>query len=67
MDDEIILEETNRDSRIQMNNFEFLRNNWNELYKMAKAAEENVDTDCNISLIKIRMFGEQLTKKIRRN
>ncbi|TYS17525.1 hypothetical protein FZC78_06505 [Rossellomorea vietnamensis] len=64
MDDEVILEETNRDSRIQMNNFEFLRNYWNVLYKMAKAAEENVETVCNISLIKIRMFGGQLTKKI---
>ncbi|MGD6831850.1 DUF4145 domain-containing protein [Sutcliffiella halmapala] len=44
--------------------FIFLSDKWNHLYYLAKNAEENIFNDTNLSLIRFRMFGEQLTKII---
>lgn len=45
-------------------NFTFLSNHWNILSNLAEMAERNVYIDPNTSLIKLRMFGETLTKYI---
>lgn len=45
-------------------NFTFLSNHWNILSNLAEMAERNVYIDPNTSLIKLRMFGETITKYI---
>jgi hypothetical protein len=43
-------------------NFEFLAENWNDLYEIAKSAEKSVLTEPNTTLIKLRLYGELITK-----
>ncbi|MFD0961703.1 type I restriction-modification system endonuclease [Paenibacillus chungangensis] len=45
-------------------NFEFLHNRWEILSDLGEMAERNLFVDPNTSLIKLRMFGETLTKYI---
>ncbi|OAS21361.1 type I restriction-modification system endonuclease [Paenibacillus oryzisoli] len=45
-------------------NFEFLHNRWEILSNLGEMAERNLFADPNTSLIKLRMFGETLTKFI---
>lgn len=45
-------------------NFTFLSNHWNILSNLAEMAERNVYIDPNTSLIKLRMFGETITRYI---
>ncbi|MEK4206443.1 type I restriction-modification system endonuclease [Paenibacillus sp. FSL R10-2788] len=45
-------------------NFEFLESRWNILSDLGEMAERNLFIDPNTSLIKLRMFGETLTKYI---
>lgn len=45
-------------------NFTFLENRWNILSDLGEMAERNLFIDPNTSLIKLRMFGETLTKYI---
>ncbi|MCJ8013391.1 type I restriction-modification system endonuclease [Paenibacillus sp. KQZ6P-2] len=45
-------------------NFKFLQNHWEILSNLGEMAERNVLIDPNTSLIKLRMFGETLTKYI---
>lgn len=45
-------------------NFTFLSNHWNILSNLAEMAERNMYTDPNTSLMKLRMFGETMTKFI---
>ncbi|WP_159887242.1 type I restriction-modification system endonuclease [Paenibacillus puerhi] len=45
-------------------NFEFLESRWTLLSGLGEMAERNLYTDPNTSLIKLRMFGETLTKYI---
>lgn len=45
-------------------NFTFLKDRWELLANLGEMAERNVYTDPNTSLIKLRMFGETLTKYI---
>lgn len=45
-------------------NFEFLKSRWNLLSDLGEMAERNLFHDPNTSLIKLRMFGETLTKYI---
>ncbi|MGM8366101.1 type I restriction-modification system endonuclease [Virgibacillus sp. W0181] len=44
--------------------FEFLHKNWPILANLGKTAEKNVHTDPGTTLIKLRMFGETITKYI---
>lgn len=45
-------------------NFEFLHNRWEILSNLGEMAERNLFIDPNTSLIKLRMFGETMTKFI---
>jgi type I restriction enzyme, R subunit len=45
-------------------NFEFLHKRWEILSNLGEMAERNLFIDPNTSLIKLRMFGETLTKYI---
>lgn len=45
-------------------NFEFLHDRWEILSDLGEMAERNLFVDPNTSLIKLRMFGETLTKYI---
>ncbi|QAY65038.1 type I restriction-modification system endonuclease [Paenibacillus protaetiae] len=45
-------------------NFEFLHDRWEILSDLGEMAERNLFIDPNTSLIKLRMFGETLTKYI---
>lgn len=45
-------------------NFEFLQERWEILSDLGEMAERNLFIDPNTSLIKLRMFGEALTKYI---
>ncbi|WP_214630768.1 type I restriction-modification system endonuclease [Paenibacillus agaridevorans] len=45
-------------------NFEFLQDRWEILSNLGEMAERNLFVDPNTSLIKLRMFGETLTKYI---
>lgn len=45
-------------------NFEFLHNRWEILSNLGEMAERNLFIDPNTSLIKLRMFGETMTKYI---
>lgn len=45
-------------------NFEFLHNRWEILSNLGEMAERNIFIDPNTSLIKLRMFGETMTKFI---
>ncbi len=45
-------------------NFSFLESRWNILSDLGEMAERNLYIDPNTSLIKLRMFGETLTKYI---
>jgi type I restriction enzyme, R subunit len=45
-------------------NFEFLHKRWEILSNLGEMAEQNLFVDPNTSLIKLRMFGETLTKYI---
>ncbi|MGG4481267.1 type I restriction-modification system endonuclease [Paenibacillus illinoisensis] len=45
-------------------NFEFLHSRWEILSNLGEMAERNLFIDPNTSLIKLRMFGETLTKFI---
>ncbi|MFD0620354.1 type I restriction-modification system endonuclease [Paenibacillus sp. GCM10027629] len=45
-------------------NFEFLHNRWEILSNLGEMAERNLFVDPNTSLIKLRMFGETMTKFI---
>jgi len=45
-------------------NFEFLHNRWEILSDLGEMAERNLFVDPNTSMIKLRMFGETLTKYI---
>ncbi len=47
-----------------MSNFVHLSNTWGLLFKLAKQAEDNVYRDPNTSLIKLRLFAEQMTEAI---
>ncbi|MEC2158014.1 type I restriction-modification system endonuclease [Virgibacillus halodenitrificans] len=49
---------------MQQSNFNFLYNNWPILANLGESAEKNVYTDPNTSLIKLRIFGETLSKYI---
>ncbi|MED1876058.1 type I restriction-modification system endonuclease [Brevibacillus borstelensis] len=45
-------------------NFSFLKNHWDILFNLAEMAERNIYVDPNTTLLKLRMFGETLTKYI---
>jgi len=45
-----------------MSNFYFLKDKWKTLYKLGKQSEEQCLIDNNISILKSRIFNEQLTK-----
>lgn len=45
-------------------NFEFLHNRWEILSNLGEMAERNLFIDPNTSIIKLRMFGETMTKFI---
>jgi len=47
-----------------MSNFYFLKDKWKTLYKIGKQGEEQCFIDNNISILKSRIFSEQLTKLI---
>jgi type I restriction enzyme R subunit len=47
-----------------MSNFYFLKDKWKTLYKLGKQSEEQCFIDNNISILKSRIFNEQLTKLI---
>ncbi|WP_163536300.1 type I restriction-modification system endonuclease [Gracilibacillus sp. YIM 98692] len=49
---------------MQQSNFAFLNSHWPILANLGETAEKNVYIDPNTSLIKIRMFGEALSKYI---
>ncbi|WP_316568839.1 DUF4145 domain-containing protein [Neobacillus sp. YIM B06451] len=56
--------QTQNQREIQDNYFGCLKDKWEELYNLAASAQENVFNDANISLIKLRMFGEKLVSII---
>src|SRR3712207_9135389 len=43
-----------------MSNFEFLNKKWATLAKLGAQAENYLHTDSNASMLKMRMFGEQI-------
>lgn len=43
-----------------MSNFKFLNNKWSTLAKLGVQAENYLHTDSNASMLKMRMFGEQI-------
>ena len=43
-----------------MSNFEFLNKKWPTLAKLGVQAENYLHTDSNASMLKMRMFGEQI-------
>lgn len=45
-------------------NFSFLENKWNILSELGKMAEENLYKDPNITIVKLRMFSEQIVDYI---
>ena len=47
-----------------MSNFDMLDDQWSLIAKSGKQAEDSVYRDPNVSLIKIRLFTEQMTKAI---
>ncbi|MGF7184102.1 type I restriction enzyme R subunit [Desulfitispora alkaliphila] len=49
---------------MQKSNFQFLSDNWTNLANLAEIAERNVYVDPNTTLVKLRMFGETLSKYI---
>lgn len=47
-----------------MSNFDFLNKRWPILYKLGTQAENYLNTDSNASMLKMRMFGEQIIDHI---
>ena len=47
-----------------MSNFDFLKNEYSELAKLGKLAEELIDTDAASCLSKLRLIAEFITKDI---
>ena len=43
-----------------MSNFDFLNKKWPLLSKLGTQAESYIHTDSNASMLKMRMFGEQI-------